>query len=93
MRKAFEGKIYDEDYGGKMVSWDNEKSSPKYCEEILYRTEKRNWFLILSGGEESEYPEKEIKPLSKEDLFNWVQKRNVKWFGMEDHFDDVLEKA
>ena len=79
MRKAFDGKIYDSNKPADYVTrWDNEKHHNKseLYEEELYRTDNHNWYLIVSGGKDSDHPGKEIIPLSNEDVFNWLEKRS-----------------
>ena len=41
-------------------------------EETLYVTEKGNYFIYVNGGENSIYPEEDIKRLAKNKVDAWI---------------------
>ena len=70
------------------VNYDTEKSTlvkkvtvgyygdPAGYEEILFVTEKGNYFLYVNGGAESIYPTEDIKRMGKAKAEAWLAEHN-----------------
>ncbi|MGI6546134.1 MAG: hypothetical protein ACOX2M_06895 [Fastidiosipilaceae bacterium] len=43
-------------------------------EEIMFEKATDDFFLLVNGGEDSQYPEEAIIPLSVEDAKNWIER-------------------
>ncbi|MBQ3053223.1 MAG: hypothetical protein IJD55_05960 [Clostridia bacterium] len=48
---------------------------PKGYEETLYQTADGKYFLYTNGGDESVYPEENIKRMSKAKAEEWLQNK------------------
>jgi hypothetical protein len=73
MRKKIGRKIYDtdkSDYIGR--NSEGLYGDPTGFEEFMYKKGQADFFLLVSGGPESQYPTEDILPLSVEDAEEWI---------------------
>ena len=73
MRKKIGRKIYDtdkSDYIGR--NSEGLYGDPTGFEEFMYKKGLADFFLLVSGGPESQYPTEDILPLSVEDAEEWI---------------------
>lgn len=73
MRKKIGRKIYDTDKSkelGKDVQ--GTFGDPAGFEETLYKKGSKDYFLLVTGGELSQYPKEDIIPLEFEDAVEWA---------------------
>ena len=73
MRKKIGRKIYDtdkSDYIGR--NSEGLYGDPTGFEEFMYKKGLGDFFLLVSGGPESQYPTEDILPLSVEDAEEWI---------------------
>lgn len=81
--EIIDNKLYKTEGSEMITSVDNElrMSDPSYSEELLYRTQKGNYFLVQRGGFLSDfnycegktsYPGKKIVLLNEEELEKWL---------------------
>lgn len=73
MRKKIGRKVYDTDkseYVGRNA--EGSYGDPTGFEESMYKKAKGDFFLLVSGGPESQYPEEDILPLALEDAVEWI---------------------
>ena len=54
-----------------------EFGDPTGYEESLYQTESGKFFLYVNGGEESIYPEENIKRIAKDKVEAWKADHNL----------------
>jgi hypothetical protein len=104
MKTIKNGKIYDTEQAEKICKYSNGlgKRDFRHLRETLYKTEKGNYFLYGTGGPKTKYSTrtangtsggKEIKPVSKNEVLDWAEKRGVDVETIEDEFKDQLEQA
>jgi hypothetical protein len=103
MRKVVDGKLYDTEKA-TMVAEDGNGLGPndfKYEFEELYVTQKGAFFLYGEGGPLSSYSEIigngscgscEIKPLDKDEAYDWLERYN-KVKAIQEYFSDRIEEA
>ncbi len=84
MKAVIDGKLYDTDKAEEVAGHGNgyARSDFHYCEEVLYRTAKGNWFLQYEGGALSGYGESignerhgsaGLRALDEGEAFEWLQ--------------------
>lgn len=73
MKKKIGRKVYNTEkskYVGTNV--EGEFGNPYGIEEQMYKKGHGDFFLVVSGGAESQYPEADILPLSLDDAKEWI---------------------
>ena len=72
MRKRIGRKIYDTDKSKELGrNTQGDFGNPSGYEEVLYKKGELDYFLLVSGGELSQYPEEDIVQLSVDDTIEW----------------------
>ncbi len=88
MIKIIDSKIYDTDHAEALHDWQNRVGVTDFshCEETLYVTKNKNYFLHGKGGPNSKYSVQidsnsygggeAITPLSLRGAIQWLEKHN-----------------
>lgn len=94
MRKKIGRKIYDTDKS-EFVGRNAEGlyGDPTGFEESMYKKAKGDFFLLVSGGPESQYPEEDVIPLTLEDAEEWIVRVRGEEIAAQFIEQEVEEKA
>ena len=104
MRKIIEGKRYDTEKAERIGEWSQGyRSDFKYAHERLYVTKKGCYFIWGQGGAMSGWAEtcedgrswtggEGIRPLTREEAFEWAQ-AHLEPEEFEGDFPDLIEEA
>lgn len=75
MQKKIGRKVYDTDkaeYVGRNA--EGYYGDPTGFEEILYKKATEDFFLFVSGGPESQYPEEDLIPIAFDNAKEWIER-------------------
>ncbi len=103
MKKVIEGKVYNTVTATKLAEYSYGYSSDfSYISEELYLTKKGKYFLAGKGGPYTCYAEQvsrytycsgeAIIPMTKQEAFEWCQKRDCTE-AIDEYFSDLVEEA
>lgn len=88
MKKIINKKTYNTETAIEIASWDNNRSRTDFdfCEEVLYKTKRGDYFLYGEGGAatmyakynglDSTYGSWNIIPYSENDAKKWLEERD-----------------
>ena len=99
MKKIISGKIYNTKTANCIADWDNGVYGNNFnqCEESLYQTKKRQFFIAGSGGALSKYAEscgqnswgggEGIELLSAQEALEWCERHDIDADIIVKHFE------
>jgi hypothetical protein len=104
MKRVIDRKIYDTENAERIARHNPvaDRQDFAYLDEVLYKTEKGNYFLHGTGGPKTKYAKKtgngttgseEIKPMTEEEALNWCEENSIDGDIVVEEFEELLEQA
>ncbi len=79
MKKVIDGKVYNTEKAEELANWNNGVPFEGFLfsSEILYKSNKGQYFLACQGGHGTFYKgEEEIKLIDESEVKSWLEKTN-----------------